>query len=318
MHAAPIVTTAASGADTRALDPVLVGTLPLAHPGPDGVPFLSAASGMAIVGGAAWMVSDTLAQPARFAGWGAAGTIQQGLEARKHKYDLESITALTRDAKGGAALLALGSGSNEHRGVGLLQDVDAAGRATGAARAVDLSELYGELGRHVAALNIEGATVRSGLPGGELLLFHRGQVPGDASRVFVLDAAAVAKAARVGKPVPPSALRSHHAVDLGTLDGNRLAFSDARALPDGRIVFSASAEDSKDHSDGVIVGSAIGMLDRDLNVLSVRPLTGTPRKVEGIALATDFDPAAPAGQVLMVTDPDDPAVSGERLQADLG
>ena len=317
MHAAPIVAAPIEGVDTRALDPVVDGALPLAAPASDGNRYLSAASGVAVVGGAAWMVSDTLPHPARFAGWGAVGTLEAGLDPRPHKYDLEAITTLSRDAAGGATLLAVGSGSNEHRGVGLLQDVDAAGRAIGAASRVDFSRLFGELGHQVKELNIEGATVRSGLAGAELLLFHRGQADGDPSRVFVLDAARVAAAARAGEPVPPSVLRSSHAIDLGTLDGSRLAFSDARALPDGRIVFTASAEASSDHHNGAIVGSAVGVLDRDLTLRSVRPLTGPPRKAEGLAFATDFDGSAPAGRVLLVTDPDDDAASGERLHVDL-
>src|SRR3712207_9001007 len=57
------------------------------------------------------------------------------------------------------------------------------------------------------------------------------------------------------------------------------SFSDARALPDGRIAFVGSAEGNDAVGDGAILGSVVGMLDADLNVTTVRPLEG-PRSEE--------------------------------------
>ncbi|MCW2974151.1 MAG: hypothetical protein JWN72_2424 [Thermoleophilia bacterium] len=304
----------------RPVDVAVDGGLTLAAKGPDGNPWVSGASGVAAVGGASWVVSDSSAQPARFGDWAAPGAVQPGLPAREKRYDLESITPLTRDAAGGVTLLSLGSGSKKSRAVGLAQLVDSRGVATGTPQALDVAPLYERLrGLVDGELNIEGATVRHGLAGAELLLFNRAATGGDASRVFVLDGDAFVDAIRTGAAVSSSALRSSRAVDLGQLaNGAHLAFSDARALADGRILFSASSERSEPDRDGAISGSAIGFLDRDLTLGELRPLAGPPRKVEGIVLARDLDPAAPADRVVMVTDGDDPTVPGERLHADLG
>jgi hypothetical protein len=48
--------------------------------------------------------------------------------------------------------------------------------------------------------------------------------------------------------------------DLGTLGGVRLTFSDAEHLGDGRVLFSASAEDRE---TGAIRGSVLGIIDED-------------------------------------------------------
>ncbi|MBC7460799.1 MAG: hypothetical protein H7287_05510 [Thermoleophilia bacterium] len=305
---------------SRPLDVVADGRLTLAAEGPDGHAFVSGASGVATVGGASWVISDSSPQPARFGDWNAPGVVQSGLPERARRYDLETITTLTRDARGGALLLSLGSGSKGDRTVGFAQNVDATGAATSAPLRVDVAPLFKHLAKEVdGQLNIEGAAVRDALGGAELLLFNRGQSSDHASRVFVLDAAAVSDAIRSGTAVTSAVLRSSHAIDLGRLDnGARLAFSDAHALADGRIVFSASSETSAGGGDGAITGSAIGILDRDLRVTVLHPLAGPPRKVEGITMARDLDPSAPADRVIMITDPDDNTVAGERLHVDLG
>jgi hypothetical protein len=306
--------------DVRPLDPQPSGTLKLGSPDRSGRDFMSAASGIAAgPGHTAWSVSDEYGELGRFTDVQRPGELLPGIPPAEKKPDLESIVLVP--AKGDTAagtLLALGSGSSKTRNRGLLQDVDATGAALGAATIVDLTKLYKQLEEQLpVGVNIEGAAFREGTHGAELLLFHRGQIEGDHNEVFTLDAKAVLKAARAGKPVPGSVVLDHKRIDLGTLGGSPLGFSDARELPDGRIAFLASSEGEGDGPDGAIKGSVLGMLDADLTVTELHPLSGPARKAEGIELASQLDASAPANRFVLVTDPDDPVKPTELLTVDV-
>jgi hypothetical protein len=311
--------------DLRPIEPVVDGTLTLGAPDATGRTYVSAASGLAAgPGGTAWVVSDEYGELGRFDRLAAPGALLPGLPAQREKPDLEALTFVSAALLGGSdalagAVLALGSGSKGSlRDRGLLQAVDALGQPSGPARVLDFHDLFAKLGKHVhGTLNIEGVAVRSATNGkdrAELLLFHRGVHGVGSSSVFVVDADEVFEAARAGKAMPSKALRSEHELDLGAIGDVPLAFSDADVLPDGRILFAASAERaSKNSTDGEVLGSAVGLLDAEFRLLAEHPLTGRARKVEGIELARNFDAAAGARQVTLVTDPDDPARATELL-----
>lgn len=305
--------------DTRPLEPTATGTLRLRMPDADGRSFVSAASGIAAAGGAAWAVSDEYGELARFDRLREPGALLPGLPRAGSKPDLEAIVRLPGcDADRGAMLLALGSGSSPDRNRGVAQQTDARGRAVGAPRVVDLRGLYAELDARLPLQpNVEGAAWVDGARGAELLLLHRAKVARDVNTIFRLDGAAVLQALRSGGPIPASALRAQVGIDLGTLGGERLGFADARTLPDGRVVFVASAEGSQATGDGPIRGSVIGMLDPDLRVTALRPLAGPPRKVEGIEIARELDASAPADRFVLVTDPDEPSHPTELLTVDM-
>ncbi len=82
--------------------------------------------------------------------------------------------------------------------------------------------------------------------------------------------------------------------------------TDAIALPDGRTLLSAAAEDSPNAvDDGPVVATALALLDGE-EVLAIAPIPevdGHVHKVEGLALR-DFE----EGQLhlLAVVDDDDP------------
>ena len=95
-------------------------------------------------------------------------------------------------------------------------------------------------------------------------------------------------------------------VELGELGGVALGFTDGAALADGRWLFSAAAENTADsYNDGACLGAVIGLVERDGRVRRLAELDGR-WKVEGIALDE-------AGDLLLVTDADDPATAASLL-----
>ena len=93
----------------------------------------------------------------------------------------------------------------------------------------------------------------------------------------------------------------------------RLCFSDATALVDGRVLFTAVAEGGEDtYYDGACAGSGIGVLDRDGGLAGWDALTPA-HKVEGI----EAHEAEGGLIILLVADPDDPSAPSPLLSARL-
>jgi hypothetical protein len=141
-------------------------------------------------------------------------------------------------------------------------------------------------------LNLEGATTL----GGRLLLFQRGNgaptttaEPVDA--IGELDLAAWIAWLDGRAELPPLLRVTQY--DLGRVDGVRLGFTDATALPDGRVAFLAVAEASPDAvRDGEVVGCRVGVIDGDdVRTCDVLDEHGVPTrlKLEGL------EPADAAG-----------------------
>lgn len=170
---------------------------------------------------------------------------------------------------------------------------------------VDLTPLHhrvaAALGITLDHLNLEGAA----RIGDRLRWFQRGNATaGVPSAAVDVNLGAFLKndeSAEVSDP---------HTYDLGTAGGVALAVTDAVALPDGRVLVSAAAEDTPNAvDDGPVVGAALALLD-DERVLAVAPIPGGPHKVEGLALRR-------VGQrevaVFAVVDADDPVAASRRL-----
>jgi hypothetical protein len=317
----PPTTRAATPVDTRPLVPTFQHTLALARPDASGRHHVSAASGLAAAGGAAWVVSDEYGELVRYDRLDRPGTLWPGLPMpRKGKPDLEALLRVPQ-AGGGSLLVAFGSGSkaNGSRSTALVQALDGAGARVGGPVSADLAPLYAGLAQRLPmGINVEGLALRDGAQGAELLVFHRGRLPGDANTIFRLDAARAIEALRGGRALQADLLLGQQRVDLGTLRGQPLGFADARALADGRIAFVASAEGEDGSGDGPVLGSVVGILDANLAVTVLRPLTGPARKVEGIELTRELDRSASATSFTLVTDPDDPSAAAEVLTVDLG
>lgn len=278
----------------------------------DGTP-VRAASAVARLGDG-WLVAQ---DDATSAAWQRGGTVSrlrllppvEGLEefseaaGSKHlKPDLEAACGL-EDGR----VLLLGSGSTDARMRAVLVAVD------GSTRVADLTPLYAAvqaaLQLPAGVLNLEGACRR----GGRLRWFHRGNpgadVPSSSVDVDLGALLAVFQGAWAGA-VGVASVRHY---PLGELHGVGLAVTDAVALPDGRVLVSAAAEDTPNAvDDGPVVGAALAVLD-DHRVLAVAELP-EPHKVEGLAVHAL---TADGARLIAVVDADDASAASVRLELDV-
>jgi len=214
------------------------------------------------------------------------------------KLDLESCVVIDDD------LWAFGSGSRPEREQICIVD-------GGAARVRDAAPLYRMLRDAVGSdLNLEGCA----RIGDELWLFHRGNTgPADVgpavARLRLADVRAwLTAVARV----PEHVIVERY--DLGTIDGQRLGFTDAVAH-DGRVFYLAAAEASPDAvADGPVLGSQLGVIDAEVRATALVGPRGEPIKAEGLA----FDGAHTGGlRAWIALDPDDAERPSTLLAADL-
>ncbi|NJD08249.1 MAG: hypothetical protein FIA97_17390 [Methylococcaceae bacterium] len=230
--------------------------------------------------------------------------VRQFDDARGNKQDKPDweACAVTPSAAG-ETLWLFGSGSTGRReSVALIH-------SSGEVELFAASGLYGQLRAQVAfsgsELNVEGALFCDR----RIRLFNRGNgarrdglAPVNAS--CDIDAATLEAHLRSPGSVPPPQLERIVAYDLGTIQGARLTFTDAAVAEKG-IFYLATAEDSADAvSDGVVGGSAIGIMDsHGCRWIELRESDGTVSrsKTEGIALVL-----AREGALFAVVDADDP------------
>jgi hypothetical protein len=286
---------------------------------PGALRHLSAASGMVVAGNYLYVIADDELHLGMFLVEGHGdgqlirlfpGDLPDTSEARKAaKPDLEALVRLPpfeRCPHG--ALLALASGSRPNRRTGVVLALDADSRLVGTPFPLDSSPFYLPLETSLPALNIEGAVVL----GTELVLLQRASRmhPQNALVYLSLDEVLRAMSSTDSAASEPARV---HIVDLGTIEGVPLRFTDGAALPDGRIVFSAVAENAEDtYLDGPCIGTAIGIIGTDGQVEALHRLEPT-QKVEGVH-ATIHDDLI---HLLMVTDADDAGVAGRLLSAEI-
>lgn len=218
------------------------------------------------------------------------------------KMDLEACLVLP-DGR----LVALGSGSTPRREQLIVVDGDYG------VRVVPGHDLYAALRARAdfsgSELNLEGAVAS----GRSVLLFQRGNgapaaglEPVNATGELELDAFV---AWLDGGPTPR--LLGVRQVDLGEVAGVRFGFTDATALPDGRVAFLASAENSPDtFRDGEVVGCRFGVIDGDgtLRVADIVDAQGSPTrlKLEGLEWRGQRDDGS--WELAVVADMDRPEV----------
>ena len=285
----------------------------------DGTP-VTAASGIAPLGDGWLVVQDD----ATIAAWHRPGavtpvrlfppvdghdTFSEARGTKLLKPDLE--VACPAEADGGPAALLMGSGSAERRMRGAVVQLR---NGHPVVRTMELGPLYARaadrLGVPPEQLNLEGASRH----GDVLRWYQRGNlaagVPSASVDVPLGDLVAVVLGRR---PADSVALGDVHAYDLGQVEGVGLAVTDAVALPDGRELLSAAAEDSPNAvDDGPVVATAV-VLVHGGEVLDLAPIPevdGPVHKVEGLALrGVDGDRV----RLLAVVDDDDPATPSAEL-----
>jgi hypothetical protein len=220
-------------------------------------------------------------------------------ERSQEKPDLEALTALPPfEGAPHGALLGIGSGSGPGRDRGFFWPLAAEGSLEGEATEIDLAPVYELLRGEIDDLNIEGASV----VGDRLWLLHRGNSEEDMNAVAELSLADVMSSMVTDHQIDPQELRDLNRYELGELDGVKLCFSDANALADGTLVFTASAEDDDPGAgEDLIKGSVVGTIDAHRDV---HRLVTIDRmwKVEGVHATLD----AGVIDLLFVCDQDDP------------
>ena len=285
----------------------------------DGTP-VTAASAIAPLGDG-WLVAQ---DDATFAAWCRPDSTVQvrllpavdGLDrfgeaaGTKHlKPDLE--VACPAEVDGAPAVLLLGSGSSTRRMRGVLVELR---DDRPVVHAAELGPLYARVAEvldlPLDALNLEGASRH----GDTVRWFSRGiPAAGLPSASVELPLAALVAAVLGRASAADVPVRRPLRYDLGLVEGVGLAVTDAVALPDGRLLLSAAAEDTPNAvDDGPVVGAALALVDGD-DVVSLAPVPeddGAVRKVEGLGLVDVRD-----GVVLLlaVVDDDDPEVPSAAL-----
>ncbi len=241
-------------------------------------------------------------------------------QRKARKPDLETLMRLPPFAGYAyGALLALGSGSTGQRHRGALLPLDAQGIVSCRVREVDQSALLAKLDAHIAALNIEGGFVN----GSELCLLQRGNKKKGANALirFALAPLLNALAVHTGTAehtgmvahadLPALLPLAIHPVALDDINGAPLTFTDGAASPNGDIVFSAVAENTKDHyDDGPCLDAAIGIMTHDGKPRCLHRLD-QPHKIEGI----DARVADDVIHLLLVTDADNAEIPASLFSA---
>jgi hypothetical protein len=316
---------------TRTLPLTKLRTLDTDGPSEPGRPsFVSSGSGLLVLGQMAYVVPDDENAVAVFdlkkktpGQWlrVAPGELPVEEHARKGaKRDFESIAALPAFAgHPHGAVLVTPSGSGPQRNVASLIPLTEGGQlatANGRARfqTVDFSRLYARLSQKSPDLNIEGSVLLTPKHGEPVLrLVMRGENGAGTNGFADVSWAKVQKAIASREPVAPSALLRVRKFELGRRDGVRLGLSDVAPLPDGRMVFTAVAEDTKDPvHDGKFMGAAIGVVSAEGKVERVVKVDGY--KIEGIHAELEKDGAI---KLLLVDDPDDSSRKSTLLSARL-
>lgn len=269
---------------------------------------IEAASGLAIIDDIVYVIADDEAYIASFRAMGRElGTTVDMVdvdiptdpsERKKHKPDLESLTPLKPFASFAAGgIIALGSGSGPGRDMGAFAILSEDGEVTSAIQ-LDAGPLMAELDRRIPKLNLEGTAATEDV----MRVLQRGNEPEAYNAHIDLDLVGLKRAIAGPRVVGPDLIVDIKKHDLGFLRGTKLCFSDADTLPDGRIVFSASAETSASGPDGAIAGSAVGIMHPGGEIEMLEPIE-LDTKVEGLAARIAGDGL----EAYMVSDNDDPA-----------
>lgn len=207
------------------------------------------------------------------------------------------------------ALLALGSGSKETRRQGAIFTFDKNGELE-SLDIIDLSLLYRELKNTLGKINIEGAVIVDK----DIVLFQRGNKKNklNATLRFSLKQFYAYIFSNDNKHIEKLKV-TITPYDLGNIQDVPLCFTDATPLPNGAIIFTATAENTSDsYLDGTCMGSVIGIINSNGKLNRISPIDKTI-KVEGVAAQVIEDKIT----LLLVTDADDVSIPAQLYAAEL-
>lgn len=289
-----------------------VRTLDVVDELPSGHRFISAASGLAIVGDLAVVVADDAHHLGIFPvatglpGWAARivdGDLPSDRKERKRrKPDFEAVLPVPGAR---STLLVVGSGSTPERERALVVEIGADGGVT-VDRALDLAALSRPLREWCDDVNVEAAFVDRD----EMVLIsraHAGQPQNLVARYPLPSVAVWLEGRDTAEIRPTSVVR----LVPTPIDNVPLGVTDAASLGRGWWVFSAVAEHTANsYDDGAVAGCVAGVVDPEGRVARLARLDRV-LKVEGIAAVAAGDRI----DITMVTDADDPDVPGEMLRA---
>jgi hypothetical protein len=254
--------------------------------------FLSPASGVVKLGDRVFVVSAETLTLAEFslANLNEPGNLHQLLPNDSFlpldgsdgaaKPVFESLVHLSsEDFSPGGALLAVPSGTSRDKCTGVLLVLDESGKVA-TKTLIDFGSLYSSLAAKVPDLNIEGAVCGKE----KVFLFQRGNNNGSRNAVIELYKDRFIDCLRYFASVESISLASITDCELDGIAGFRLGFTDAATLDDGRIVFTAAAEEQ-----GSCKGFAIGLMSKELKILKLKKFDRGPQ-IEGIFAESQAPP----------------------------
>ena len=236
-------------------------------------PFISAASGLVESNGKFFVVADDENFLAIYDQRTHIGQVSQVFNEilpnekalrKKKKHDIEALVLLPQQNK----LLLVPSGSTPARQRGAIM-----GQSGQFEKEVSFHHLFSDLSKSFSEINIEGGVVI----GDELYLFQRGNGPKNQNGIIILSLVAFLSNKKLKFKILP--------IDLGTLKGINLSFTDA-TVAGNKILFLAVAEDSNStYLDGQVAGSVLGMMNPRGEILCTTPLA-TSSKPEGLCYSS--------------------------------
>lgn len=307
----------------QTLDLVELRTLDLIKPTSSGRdPFISAASGCVLNDHTLHVVSDdelflisfnTKSNEPGILSRLLPGQLPDDPASRKSKKpDFEALIQIpTQYAEPFGALLALPSGSKKNRKIASLISLDKNGMATGKARSIDLKKLYTKIESFVPDLNIEGAVVLENED--QIVLIQRGNGKSNFNATIKFSLTKFVSYLDDQSDLVDFDTGDFDVTqfDLGEAEEVPLTFTDAALLKDGRILFTAVAEDTDDtYEDGRVTGVTLGIIEN--NKIKRTWQVSKQVKVEGITIAGETDKTA---DLLLVTDADDPTIPASLYSA---
>jgi hypothetical protein len=280
---------------------------------------LSAASGLVYVQSKLFVIADDELSLGMFAPDGTApgdvirllpGNLPlDPIERKDDKADFETLFALPPfPGFEDGALFALPSGSKKKKRhkAALLRLSDTKSISAGVTP-IDLAEAYAPLHKEFARLNIEGAVVHDG----ELRLFQRGNKKDRVNAVIRCRLAPVLESLALGRGLGALEVLGIAPVELPELEGIPLSFTDAAALQNGDMVFTAAAEDTDNpEDDNVFSGSAIGIVAASGDLLALETVSERV-KLEGVTVVAEGADT----ELLLVSDADNADIAAPLFSA---